>query len=306
MKIDTNTIIDAMSRKLSVQLELISSSRDNIVLKCKTNTQVVRISLSKSISDVLKERQLISFLKDQQALVPTVLHTDSIEVHGKHLPFMITSYIDHIPAELGTLPSEDAIKQAARQLSIIHQVTQKYVKNHTYTQSRTLISDIEKLHTTLIASPSPAANVGDIVCSLEWALKFYNDQEGSVEGCIVHNDYRQQNVLFDANSQLLAVIDFDWSVYSPSYYKDVAHGALEWSYLDNTTIDKNRYQLFITSYEDAKVDGVKLDHKYIYDWARFSALADASYYFLSHPERTSEKFKSYMYDKFLYLTNNEA
>lgn len=114
------------------------------------------------------------------------------------------------------------------------------------------------------------------------------------------------NVLFGSRRGIEAVIDFDYSVKSPFFMKDVAHAALVWSFPDGASrVDVGVFNAFIESYaNNMGLDGAAFICRYdIIDWVKVSALIDAAMYFISPDfDRESGELCSYMYDKFKFFS----
>ena len=125
---------------------------------------------------------------------------------------------------------------------------------------------------------------------------------------LIHNDYRPGNVFFDTNERLAGIIDFDWSCVGPTI-KDVALGALEWSFPDGAT--EPNFQLFDSFLEgyNSTADQTQERNRNLYEWIAFAALSDAATYFcdlVAEDPAEKRKVASYMYGKYKFFTGLQS
>lgn len=305
MNIDSNLVIQSLiSARHSSQWKVdrlvpMVSGRDNLVYIDSTRSYIVKVYLVKSLQDVQQEYKLIRYLCSQGFPTSTAIDSGRLTINGHIYPFLVFKYVVHDEIDLRKAQPLTRIGSVADALAKLHELTSNYPRP--YSQSRTLHSDIDKLLTRVSTGKSTAINRAELVQDLEWALKFVGQFKG--EDCIIHNDFRANNLLFH-KGEVAAVIDFEWAIASPSRLKDVGHAALEWSFLDGAHMDWTKYKSFIQAYE--KASHAKINSQLIIQWSMFAALADAAYYFLCYPSRTTEQFNSFMYDKFKILKNNVA
>lgn len=308
-------IVDFFSKDLALSLFPLTSSYDNLVLTDGAKV-VVRISITKTKEDVFAEADFIRFLSQHDFPAATIIGEGVVEVDKVVYPYIIFDYISHEevcqPAQVNTYE----IMAAASQLAHLHDISKRYLASRPFIQARTLEQELNNMHIVLKREPDKYAV--QLKNDVKWALGFLSDQtdqknKTNEKQIIIHNDYRMQNVLFKNRSELAAIIDFDYSLSSFFWQKDVAHAALEWSFADGADeIDKTIFELFIESYAKAMQNKIDIDtkkfitqHKLI-DWAKFSALSDAAGYFLSLAEDERENFNSYMYGKYKYLEREYA
>lgn len=275
------------------KFKILPSSQYNIVFS--NGCIVVRVSLSKSFLELKQEVKLIRFLKNHNYPVPEVIILEKLKLDNKVYPLVIYEYIKH---DKVINPTDKQLSEAAHYLANFHKLTKEYCNNNDYKQNKTLIYDLIKFRDHL-RKLSPKSKAGeDLLLDIAWAIDFYKNQKDYSDNYVLHNDYRIQNVLFKG-SDIIGVIDFDWSVKSPFLIKDVAHSALSWSFPDGGVLNERQYKLFIAEYE--KTSNINLDEEKLSDWVKFSALADAAEYFLSNFENVRDEFKSYMYSKYKYF-----
>lgn len=276
----------------------LESSRDNLVFSVD-NRLIARISLVKSIEDVKQEADFIAYLRIKDVPCPAAIDVFAIGLDELSFPCVCFEYIKHDKSQAF---DERQIVDAAYVLAQVHANSIEYLRTNSYTQIRTATGDLEKLNA--LAKDSQAQNKQEILEEIEWAIKFYTEErlkgiDSAVE-YIIHNDFRSQNVLLDDEGKINSVIDFDWAIKSFSPKPDIAHSAMEFSMKDGEELcNEKLYKLFVDSYCEAA--GVDFDIENLREWSRFRALTDAAYYFISFPERTTERFESYMYDKSLYF-----
>ena len=198
-----------------------------------------------------------------------------------------------------SFPNEQQAYNAGIILAKIHNLTENYTSP--YKPSRTMISELKRIvenqrefeqkyenGTTFVAQ------VYDILEGLDKCVR---------QNCIIHNDFRAQNLLFSQN-KISAVLDFDWSCYGYPL-KDLAHTMVEWSYPDGCLQpDVRIMHKILQGYERFRAVSDKSELKY---WMCFSCLSDAATYFMDRLNPISEKkqLRSYMYKKFLYFSTQD-
>ncbi len=142
----------------------------------------------------------------------------------------------------------------------------------------------------------------DLVRQAKSILEFGKTYQGA-RG-VIQNDFRPSNVFFDESDHLAGIIDFDWSCIGP-IIKDIALGALEWSFPDGAIApDFTIFDSFLTGYNSVAIRKQEKDQQ-LYDWIAFAALSDAATYFcdrVSDPTARRRISASYMYKKFQFFT----
>ena len=287
----------------SSDLNQVPSSRDNCVFIDNKNNQIIRVSISKSQQDVENEIELLRYINEKGFPVPKIINRGTIYIDKASYPYIIFELFNH---QIFKKINENQLENAAYLLGKLHRITKEYCDNNIYKQDRHLNQALVQLYAKLINTKNYATNKDSLIKDLEWGIDFYNSQDFKKPQMVLHNDYRINNVLFGKSREIVAIIDFDWSLESPFALKDLGHSALEWSYPDGEKLNKKNFEKFINNYwlSDPPIKQVSLPE--VWQWSKFSALCDAAHYFLSFPEKTSNKFDSYMYDKYIYLKNNEA
>lgn len=294
----------SLARYLGVgvgSLQELGSSRDNIVFMANPREKlIVRVSLNKSQRDVEEEVRLIKYLSLKKFPVAEIKCFFTINIDTEVYPVTIFSYIGHIRTGQTTIRKTKAM---AIKLAELHNLTFLFCKSSAYRQVRTLIEPTEKLIKYLKSLGGENRSLEELSKDLEWALSFYNSEIIKNRPLLViHNDYRIQNVLFNSDEMVKAIIDFDWSLTFNCPEKDIAHAAMELSMHDGEyKYNIKTFNQFIDTYRNESELNVNLSKKYIYEWSKFSAITDAAYYFLSFPEKLKPAPKSYMYDKYKYF-----
>ena len=122
------------------------------------------------------------------------------------------------------------------------------------------------------------------------------------DACIIHNDFRVQNVLFQ-DENISAILDFDWScVGNPM--KDLGHALVEWSFPDagkfNQKIFKSFFQGYTTSKTDIDIDALKY-------WIEFSCISDTATYLCDTIDDASSatEILSWMFSKYLFFNGQD-
>ena len=119
--------------------------------------------------------------------------------------------------------------------------------------------------------------------------------------CIIHNDFRIQNVLF-CEDKISAILDFDWACFG-NPLKDLAHALVEWSMLDNQPIKKERFLAFLEGYKSI-IPNINNDE--LQFWICFSCLSDTATYLVDriNVAQSGGKIRSWMYYKYLFFKEN--
>ena len=155
------------------------------------------------------------------------------------------------------------------------------------------ISIKDKLENTYI-------NGKEFIDTVEKLLKSNFLHESST--CIIHNDFRIQNVLFNGE-EISAILDFDWSCMGNSL-KDLAHALVEWSFPDggkfNSEIFKNFFKGYCACIPNIDLNALKY-------WIAFSCISDTATYLCDtiNDVPAGGKILSWMYSKYLSLRDQD-
>jgi Ser/Thr protein kinase RdoA (MazF antagonist) len=120
--------------------------------------------------------------------------------------------------------------------------------------------------------------------------------------CIIHNDFRVQNVLFQ-DENISAILDFDWScVGNP--LKDLGHALVEWSFPDGGKFNQKIFKSFFDGYVMSKTE-VDIDAlKY---WIEFSCISDTATYLCDTIDDmpSGGEILSWMFGKYLFFNGQD-
>ncbi len=121
--------------------------------------------------------------------------------------------------------------------------------------------------------------------------------------CIIHNDFRIQNVLFEGEN-LSAILDFDWACVGNSM-KDLAHALTEWSILDGKPILEDRFRAFLEGYRSVIPH---IDDEALQFWICFACLSDAATYLADRLDdfESGGRIRSWMYGKYKFFKENNV
>lgn len=287
-------------------ISLIRETEYNAVYKIRDNGKAYVLRISKQLprEDLAFEIETLRFLTVNHFPAPEVFFTSSGKPYSENGEFLGTlfSYIHgmHVQVDTDHLPSLAQTEQAGVMLGRMHQLTQGYAP--VATRSRTIFSELERAIASRDLLDARYEDASEFLGAVTAMLLF---GKKSQRFCgLVHNDFRSHNVFF-VNTDISGVIDFDWSCTGPMI-KDVAHGALEWSFPDGRDEpDFKILQVFLDGYNQTAPEKINLDTEF-YQWIMFAALADTSTYLLDRmaPEPDEKaRIRSYMYKKFRYFRN---
>lgn len=120
--------------------------------------------------------------------------------------------------------------------------------------------------------------------------------------CIIHNDFRVQNVLFQ-DEDISAILDFDWScVGNP--LKDLGHALVEWSFPDGGNFNQKIFKSFFQGYIASKPN---IDFNALKYWIEFGCISDTATYLCDtiNDMPSGEKILSWMYGKYLFFNGQD-
>jgi Ser/Thr protein kinase RdoA (MazF antagonist) len=191
----------------------------------------------------------------------------------------------------------ERIAAAASQLANLHLISGGF---HFSGPTRGLFSEIESARLVHQEIQHYVADGQHLVQEAELAtaaVKKLLDRHPPL--ALVHNDFRPQNVLFEAG-EVSAVIDFEWSIPQAPAIKDLAHAALEWSTPDGESdIDGELLWSFVDAYNAAIPANhpLRSDRDDLLVWMRFGALADACTFAARMARQGRRVGRSHMYTK---------
>lgn len=307
MHMDQDNIQKKLAQALQQQLKaetisLRQSSRDNVVFQMKTTdfgNFIARVSLTRSLAEAESEALFITHLA-QHSSVPVAqpLQVVIVVVGESELPVTLFPFISYDSSPVLT---QSLATQAGSLLAQIHTASSDFLTQHSFQSPRSLTADIESFRTRFEADQSPPTNLSEIIAAIHWAENFVLSQPETNKPLIIHNDYRPNNVLC-SDGKVAAIIDFDWSVETEFWQKDVAQAALEWSMPDGQAESNMAlFEAMIKGY----CDKAAIEMPDLRDWIRFTAVTDAIHYWLHSRQSGGDTsaLQSYMYDKYLYFSH---
>jgi len=268
------------------------------------NKKILRVSKRLPIEDVSFECRAVNHLAENGAVVPRFLPTLSgelyVAVDGDVAVMFdfIAGY--HIQVDKDHLPDSSQAFEAGKGLAQIHNAGDGF--QPLSPRHRTVFSELERVSPLSDLFEGQFEGGSDFVRQTKSMLEFGETYQGA-RG-LIQNDFRPSNVFFNDSGRLAGIIDFDWSCIGP-IIKDIALGALEWSFSDGAIApDFTIFDSFLTGYNSVAFRKQEKDQQ-LYDWIAFAALSDAATYFcdrVNDPTARRRISASYMYKKFQFFT----
>lgn len=285
---------------------LLRESSDNIVYVVgNTEKRILRVGKKTALTEVAFEHEVLERLKNNSVPVPAWVLTKSGDVCAQTIDGRVAVVFGNVRGYHASFDSEyttsDHAFSAGRTLGLIARSGENFVPRHSRT--RTVYSELERALT----------HEKEISTNLEGGAQFIKEVRSIIEltkQCVtpeglLHNDYRPGNVFFSDQENISGVIDFDWSCMGP-LIKDVAHGAMEWSFQDGESEpNQETFNSFISGYNSSAKHPFT-DQVEIYLWAMQAALADTATFFCDRLNTDSSIRRissSFMYRKYLYFSN---
>lgn len=288
-------------------IELLRDGSDNTMWTVTDDQNikyVVRVSKREMSGDIAFEAEWIRIMCDEGVpVVPIVLTKDNKPYTTMMSRQAVTVFRflqgQHLVLSADTTPPLNAVTLAATALAKLHDISLKHTVD--VPRKRTIFSELERIITykELIIEKIP--NGADFVAEVEEQLAWGGEQ--TYKPVLVHNDYRAGNVMFDAQNNLVAVLDFDWSCIGPAI-KDVAHTLAEWSFPDGAEKHNEKvFSAFLDGYNKHSVNPV-LNDATLYHWISLSCLSDACTFIIDRllRDEVRDPSSSFMYKKSQYFT----
>jgi len=291
-----------------VKLDLLKESPDNFIYTVfidNIKTYVLRVSKRPLGEDVLFEiDSLIKLsLRGAPVIVPEkLINNEYYKLIDKSGICVLFKYIEgeHELVDKNNKPRIERVKSSGAALGVLHNssfnlIIGKRKGRNIYTELDRVLRNENKIR---LVFNNPDEFIVNVKKYINWA------KNQKVDHGLINNDYRPSNVFF-LQDKVSTILDFDWSCLGP-YIKDVALGAVEWSYPDGSSIPwRDVYGKFIDGYNS--ISKIKItDVDSLYKWSAFACLSDASTYFsdlASEHDQSMDKLNmnSYMYSKFKYF-----
>lgn len=283
--------LNALFDKQFVFQKLIYTGSDNLVY-CLTDVQNKKYILrqarrQKNEDDLAFEAHFSLFLSQHHIPVRLLLNAG---------PLSLLSFCEGKTLTFDEVTSEQCFN-GGKTLAEFHQVSADF--HQPPLPQRTITSELERvipLADKLKEKYTDGATFVDAVKKVlgsPWLT--------APNTCIIHNDFRIQNVLFQ-DSQISAILDFDWACPGRPV-KDLAHAMVEWSMPDRDSLKKDRFSAFFKGYTSVS-SPVNLDE--LQFWICLSCLSDAATYLADRIDSSQSvgPIRSWMYQKYLFFNEH--
>jgi homoserine kinase type II len=166
--------------------------------------------------------------------------------------------------------------------------------------SRTMTSELERAVSSAEKLSSTYTNGGIFANDVKSVMD--NIALSAQPDCILHNDFRAQNVLFNGDD-ISAILDFDWACRGIAL-KDLGHALAEWSFPDGGKFNRAIFRAFLDGYKSVNPD---IDVHAIMSWIGFGCLSDAATYLVDSLDDHIEHgpILSWMYSKYLFFRGQD-
>lgn len=301
-----STILNALNCHYALvgELDLYRESDDNSLYKFSSCGEfyAVRISKRISLSDVQTEADTLATLRAHGIKCPVFLKSlngQSVStVEG--VPLVIMRWLDAEPVKLSLSdwPEEHIIRSAGLQLADFHKRTRDI---ELPMRTRDMFTEIRRFQSFSEIIVSRTDNGKEILEQLEYLINFAQKYQGEYQ--IIHNDFRPSNILVH-KGKISAMIDFDWMCMGHPL-KDVALGAMEWSFPDGAErINTNAFNNFTKGYEGC----LQIDRESFSDWMMFAGMSEACTYWTDYVvgslvDGDRVHLSSHMYKKAIIFSN---
>lgn len=302
-------ILDQYNISEKTPIVFIRESSDNAVYCVgEKDKKILRVSKRLPLDDVKFEFEAMEHLFKSGVSVPAWIKTKEGAFYAStpEIPTAVLfEFLDGVHAERNKekMPTITQAYEAGKALAALHKAGQDFQSSSL--RSRDVFSELNRV----------VSNADIFIKEFEGGQKFVDEVKEAIEFAknnpepkgFIHNDYRVGNVFFqkDNPDKILGVIDFDWGCVG-SLAKDVAHGAVEWSFVDgNGFMDEKVFDAFLEGYNSvAKFPQNKGNN--LYTWIWFSGLSDTATWLCDNlitPDFVKRVNRSHMYQKAQYFKN---
>jgi len=284
---------------------LIRESGDNVVYSIGNRSKaILRISKHLSPDEIGFENDALIHLERAHVHVPKIIPTIDgqrcVVVDG--MPAVLFEFISgrHLTIDKDHHPTQEEAHNAGMELGALAAAGVSFVSDHPRTRS--IATELERAMRDRDVFMDTFEGGRRFISEVEEALASFRSYTGPTG--LIHNDFRPSNVLFGEQSDVVAILDMDWSCVGP-LIKDLALAALEWSCPDRADVpDMSLLHAFVDGYD------LRAPHKIeptgeLFTWIRYSALSDSCTYLcdlIGDPVAEKRITRSYMYRKFLYFS----
>jgi len=278
--------------KAFVSSKHIYTGSDNYIFLLKTqnsNKYIYRKSRrDKPDTDIKFEKEFSDYLLKQNIPVRRVLYS------GSESLLNFCKGTSHSVQQI----SETMAFNAGQMLAKFHNASKKFNMNSL--PKREMTSELARSIKAKTQLQNKYTNGKDFISVVENLLqsKFLK----TYDKCIIHNDFRVQNVLFQGK-KISAILDFDWSCVGTPL-KDLAHALVEWSFPDGGSFNKKIFQSFLHGYSSIRPN---IDFNALKYWIAFSCISDTSTYLCDRINDipSGGKILSWMYGKYLFFDGQD-
>lgn len=305
MNVLISTLLEQYGYSVSPALVTLRETDYNAVYRIDrgdSDSRILRVSKRLNSVDVDFELDALDYYAQHTSLLPKIYRTTTGSRFAQvdETVGVLFSYIDgrHVLVDATHLPDPSQVFAAGQSLGVFHSIGLNFSTQAS--RSRTLTTELEGLLHDAELFCERYEQGETFLCEVQDNIAFAQSNKG-MRG-LVHNDYRPHNVFFSYQGEVNGIIDLDWSCRG-QIVKDVAHGALEWSFPDGRDEpDKILFEAFLSGYNEAGPEKIDINDT-LYRWVMFGALADTATYLhnqLSELPNEKSRIRSYMYKKYRY------
>lgn len=290
----------------NLKISLFRESPDNFIYFINSGglgKYMLRVSKRKVGKDVLFELSALKKLsKLNVPVVPPVPQANGnlfVEIEKAGQIYVLFKFVEgeHEKIDKDTKPSLTRARSAGGALGFMHNCSGSlnFIKER---RDRNIYTELNRVNNDINRFLSIYMDPKEFISQVNAYIKWASEQEDKIG--LINNDYRPGNVFFKQD-KVVAILDFDWSCVGP-LIKDVALGAVEWSYPDGAEGQwPDVFESFVNGYNSNSAIKVNINNR-LYKWMAFACLSDASTYFCDILEdgglSKKRELKSYMYKKF--------
>lgn len=246
---------------------------------------------TKSDTDLFFEREFSNFLYKKNIPVRKII--DNMD------KFTLLSYCNGDSLSVNDLNSEKAFNGGLA-LANFHKVATEYLLNTKVIPTRKITDELERALVIKDKIISKFIDGDEFIKYVEQMIK--SEYLHNLDNCIIHNDFRVQNVLFE-NNRISAVLDFDWACMG-NKLKDLGHSLAEWSYPDGGEFNRDLFISFWNGYNSVYQNINIYELKF---WIMFGCLSDTATYITDRIDsfESGGKILSWMYGKYLFFCSQD-
>lgn len=282
--------LDSLSKKFGkdfISLKQIYSGFDNDIFVVATSDKKYiyrRAHRNKPTEDILFEKNFSEYMHSKQIPVRSVLVSGSESLLG---------FCEGQTYSVQQITKKMAFN-AGKMLAQFHNVAKEF--DVPPFPKRKIDSELLRAISVKDKLKNKYTNGAEFTVIVEQLLQ--SDFLKAPMNCVIHNDFRVQNVLF-LNDTISAILDFDWSCMGRPL-KDLSHALVEWSLPDGGEFNPDIFNALFTGYKSVS-DNINLDE--LRYWIDFSCISDTATYLCDTIDDASlgGNILSWMYGKYLFF-----